>query len=383
MRNQTRWLEGINFFRAFAIIEIIVFHATVIMTRTNLTAPNPTQGIIIALAAFTSFGVEQFLFVSGVVLYNKYYNGFSLSTFYKKRFSAVVPPYLIWSTFYFFYPYVGAVLLFSVFHYPTVAYSSISNLALVLRGYLVGLAIGVSHLWFLVLLMQLYLLYPLLVKFYNRSARQKNPIYALSFLLFLQIVFTSLFCTRHATLFSTLFLSGIFYFVFGFVVAEHYGAIKQKLTRVSLRSISFAVLLSTLYYAVVYYHVVLLSGPVPLYYVWLYQITGPFYCLLLISFYLRIGMGWGGPHGFFTGYMEKIGEDSFGIYLTHMFFIILFLFALPMVGLSIYNLLFYPTLVFLTLMSSYLTVEAIYRLPFSAVIIGKRRKKGNTQNQHA
>jgi peptidoglycan/LPS O-acetylase OafA/YrhL len=81
------------------------------------------------------------------------------------------------------------------------------------------------------------------------------------------------------------------------------------------------------------------------------------------------------PHGFLTRSLEKIGEDSFGIYLTHLFFALTFAFALTRVGVSYDNLLFYPTLVFLTLASSYLAVEVIYRLPFSYVIIGKPRKK--------
>jgi probable poly-beta-1,6-N-acetyl-D-glucosamine export protein len=331
-----------------------------------------------AFAAFTSFAVPHFLFISGVVLYNKYYEGFpsskSSSTFYKKRLRAVVPPYLFWSTFYFFYPFIGALLLLSVFNYPTATYSLPSNIAQLLSEYLTRLAVGISEMWFVLLIIQLYLLYPLLVKFYNRFARQKNPIYVLSFLLLVQIVFSSLFLTPNPAPFRVFFVSGIFYFVFGFFVAEHYRAIKQKLTKINLGIISFAVVLSTIFYTVVSYHSVFLSGLVPSFYVRLFQITGPFYCLLLISFYLKISMGLGEPHQFFTGYLEKIGEDSFGIYLAHMFFVIVFGLALSRVGLSYYNLLFYPVLFLLTLISSYLSVQTIYRLPFSNIIIGKPRK---------
>lgn len=235
------------------------------------------------------------------------------------------------------------------------------------------------QLWFVVLIIQLYLLYPLLVKFYNRFARQKNPTYALSFLLLVQIAFTSLFLTTGPAPLRAFFVSGIFYFVFGFFVSEHYAAIKQQIIKVSSRTISLAVVLSTIYYAVVYYHTVLLSGPVPSFYVWLYQITGPFYCLLLISFYLRISMGLGEPRRYFTGYMEKIGEDSFGIYLTQGFFITAFALILLRVGLSYYNLLYYPTLALLTLIASYWSVQVLYHFPFSDIIIGKPRRRGATQ----
>jgi hypothetical protein len=44
-------------------------------------------------------------------------------------------------------------------------------------------------------------------------------------------------------------------------------------------------------------------------------------------------------------------------------------------GLSAHNLILYPVLFVLTLISSYLTVQALYRLPISNIIIGKPRKR--------
>lgn len=382
MQNPSRWLQSIQYFRAFAIIQVIAYHASMFIWRTDLTALTPQKAIITALCAFTSFAVPHFLFISGVVLYNKYDGGFSLSTFYKKRLSAVMPPYLIWSTFYFFYPYVAAILLFSVFHFQTATYSSISNISQypfssvvpLLAEYVKGLVVGISQMWFIVLLIQLYLLYPLLVKFYNLFTRQRNPVYVLSLLFLIQTAWTSLFLKIGVIPFRSLFLTGIFYFVFGFFISEHYEAVKQKIAMTSVRNISLAVLLTTLYYTIVFYNAVFLPTRAS-YFLWLYEITGPFYCLLLISFYLRISIRWGDSRGSITRYIEKIGEYSFGIYLANLFFIYVFALALTRAGLTIYSLLFYPILFFLSLISSYLTVQAIYRLPLSDVIIGKRRKK--------
>jgi hypothetical protein len=72
--------------------------------------------------------------------------------------------------------------------------------------------------------------------------------------------------------------------------------------------------------------------------------------------------------------LEKIGEDWFGIYLTYLFFISAFAFFLTRVGLDPDSLLFYLTLVFLTLISSYWSVQVLYRLPFSK-IVGTPRKE--------
>jgi surface polysaccharide O-acyltransferase-like enzyme len=124
-----------------------------------------------------------------------------------------------------------------------------SNIAQLLSEYLTELAVGIEHLWFVVLIIQLYLLYPLLVKFYNRFTRENSAVYILSFLLLAQIGYGLLILnggipaapapyTALAGLRTLLvqlvttysrFLSYTFYFVLGFFIAEHYGAIKQRI----------------------------------------------------------------------------------------------------------------------------------------------------------
>jgi peptidoglycan/LPS O-acetylase OafA/YrhL len=379
MQSSNGWLQGIQYFRAIAVIEVIAGHALLVASWTGASALGPLNRAITGLfAIFVGFGVLHFVFISGVVLYNKYHNGFSLSTFYKRRFSAVLPPYIVWSTFYVFYGYVAA-LLFSIFHYSAflfLAYSSIPNVTQLFSDYVKALVTGIHHLWYVLLILQLYLLYPLLVKFYNKWAKQANPVYILSLLALVQVIFTSFFpfVNRENNLFlGELFLGFIFYFVLGFYVAAHYQVIKQKIAKVSLIGLSLAVLVSTICFRVAFGYLSLAS--LPLYPALRYQTVSLFYCLLLIIFYLRICTALGEPHGFFTSYLEKIGEDSFGIYLIHYFFILVLAAALPKLGLTPYNLLFYPILAFLTLLLSYVSVQLLYRLPFATITIGKRRKR--------
>jgi len=372
MEDSGGWLQGIHYFRAIAIIEIVTFH----VVGVGALAPNPLW-ITVALRAFTSFGVPHFIFISGVVLYNKYNNGFSLSAFYKRRFNAVVPPYLVWSTFYFAVYYVVPTVYTFILHLPTVHGSNQSVVTLA-STYLEVLIVGYQFLWFVPVLIQLYLLYPLLEKMYARTTRQNSQIYILSFLLLAQISYVSLTAAFSSQLvgsyLSILFLSYVFYFVLGFFIARHYEAMKQRVATFSLKSISLMVLASTIYYSIVYYHAVL-SSPAPPYYTLLSVVTGPFYCLVLILFYLRISTTWQEPRGFFLSHLEKIGEDSFGIFLVHWFFVGTFTLVLFTLGLSAHNLILYPVLFVLTLISSYLTVQALYRLPISNIIIGKPRKR--------
>jgi len=371
MQNTRGWLQGIQYFRAIAVLEIIVLHVTLLVRLSDLTVFNFQKGLLVATVGFTMFGVPHFLFISGVVLYNKYSGGFSVSTFYKKRFSSVLPPYLVWSTFYYFWPFVLLIPFPALFRQLT------SGSTYNLSGYVTGLAVGIDHLWFVLLIMQLYLLYPLLVRVYNRFVGRRNQISLLSLLFLVQVLYCGLFLVGGPP-FGVFFISGIFWFVLGFFIAEHYGALKQTVTRISLKSISLVVALSTVGYAVILYHIPYVNATASIAispYIWLYQIVGPFYCLLLIVFYLRISFGWGEPRGFFTRYLEKIGENSFGIYLTHYFFVIAFVFAVTGLGISYDNLLIYPISAFLILILSYWSVQVIYRLPFSAIIIGKPRKK--------
>ena len=239
----------------------------------------------------------------------------------------------------------------------------------------------------------IYLLYPLLVKIYRRTTRKNSPIYILSVLLLVQIGYSSLGLVVPVSQWSVLFgfsgvfqfLAYVFYFVFGFFIAQRYDAMKQSVAKLSLKSISFVVLAATIYYATVFYYGAGGSGYLPTpalpLCVWLGVFTGPLYVLILILFYLRITTAWGEPRGFFLSYMEKIGEDSFGIYLVHLAIFGTWFGVFTSLGLSVYNLLLYPVLFLFTIVSSYVVVEALYRLPFSNIILGARRKKQVSVNR--
>lgn len=113
VRKSGGWLQGIQYFRAIAVIEVIVFHVTEVGLFSS------ALWTVTALSPFMFFGVPHFIFISGVVLYNKYNNGFSLPTFYKKRFNSVLPPYLVWSTFYVAFYYGVPTVYTYLFHHPT------------------------------------------------------------------------------------------------------------------------------------------------------------------------------------------------------------------------------------------------------------------------
>lgn len=383
MGNSGGWLQGIQYLRAIAIMEVIMYH----VAGAGAVAPNPLW-IVVAVTAVTSFGVPLFIFISGVVLYNKYNNGFSVVTFYKKRLNSVVPPYIVWTTFWFVIilswlslKYAAPIALGPGATFPYMPAGWGASFATIASDYAAQLAVGILHLWFVRVIIVLYLLYPILEKLYSRTTRQNNPIYILAVFLLAQIACTSLALVASGAFAYVLFdvflpLEYVFYFVFGFFIAQHYEAMKQSVAKLSLKTISLAVLAATIYYTAVFYYGVgyVYSPAIPLC-AWLNVFTAPFYCLLLILFYLRICTAWGEPRGLFLSYLEKIGEDSFGIYLINFLFLGVTFFPLWLLGLTLYNLVLYPLWFLLTLVLSYVAVEAIHHLPFSNIIIGARRRK--------
>lgn len=160
----------------------------------------------------------------------------------------------------------------------------------------------------------------------------------------------------------------------GFFITQHHKATKQSVAKISLKGISLVVLAVTIYYVPVYYFAVLSNPSIPPC-AWLNVVTGPLYCLVLILFYLRISITWGEPRGFFLSYMERIGQNSFGIFRVHWFFYWAFSTMRTSLGIRLYNPLLYPVLFVLTFISSYVVVEIIYSLSLSNIIIGARRKK--------
>lgn len=110
------WLPEYQNFRGLATLEIIIRHVTWLGVAGLLLVPSPLREIVTTISASAFCALPQFVFISGVVLFNKYKHSFSLSTFYKKRVNTVLWPYLVFSTFYFFYPvhlYEGCFFIFS------------------------------------------------------------------------------------------------------------------------------------------------------------------------------------------------------------------------------------------------------------------------------
>lgn len=89
----TQWLHGL---RVFAIAMVVILHASgLILVEAEFSSYDWWVGNI--YNAFTRMAVPIFFMISGYLLLSK---NEGILSFYKKRFSKILLPFIIWTLFY-------------------------------------------------------------------------------------------------------------------------------------------------------------------------------------------------------------------------------------------------------------------------------------------
>jgi peptidoglycan/LPS O-acetylase OafA/YrhL len=143
----------LDWLRAFAALSVIAIHITSTYVTKNEVAYVWNQAM--------RYAVPLFIILSGFLLFYSDRNRSSISyaAFYKKRFSKIAVPYLVWTIFYALYKHRHELVSgeYSVFIVGLVKY--------ILFG------TGFVHLYFLIIMVQLYLIYPLLYLWLKKHAK--------------------------------------------------------------------------------------------------------------------------------------------------------------------------------------------------------------------
>jgi surface polysaccharide O-acyltransferase-like enzyme len=146
--------------RAVGIVAVVIIHSSAI-AQGALTPASRLYPVYFGLTRLVLFGVPLFVFVSGLVLGHRYSVGpFSGRTFYRRRLATVVVPYAAWTAIYWLYSTLAAAG-------PDGLPAALATLAT--RAWWAGLArvffLGTAyyHLYFVVIIVQFYLLFPLLL----------------------------------------------------------------------------------------------------------------------------------------------------------------------------------------------------------------------------
>lgn len=244
-------IDELYYIRAMAALGILIIHATgVFAVYSEFNSKAMYLGIF--ANQFFRFGSPIFMMISGLVLFYNYrsIDEFNAKAFYKKKALYILIPYIIWSAIYFGYrSYYGSIPF------------SFSQLALLSKEILIGSSY--SHLYFIVLIFQFYLILPLLIKYLSKPMKE-NPIKLFVILFILQgiiLVYGRYFKNYNATglvgIFNKYYWKSIFgwffYFLTGGILGLHYDRIVEFIEK-HIKTISLTYILTTCLYLGQVYH---------------------------------------------------------------------------------------------------------------------------------
>lgn len=178
--------HDINGLKAIAIFAVVFYHLFDLLNADHITNVSLFNGGFLGVDVF--FVISGFLITSGI-FFKINSNEFNLLSFYKKRFSRIIPPLLALCTFCLF---VGYFLLFPNI-YKELSLEVINSLDF-LGNYRFAKSGGyfslnsidkiLLHTWYLCITIQFYILYPILLQIFNRLLGIDNLKYiVLSFVL--------------------------------------------------------------------------------------------------------------------------------------------------------------------------------------------------------
>lgn len=246
-------IKELYYIRAIAAIGILIIHATgAFALRSEFGTKAMYLGIF--LNQFFRFGSPIFMMVSGLVIFYNYnsIDEFDTGGFLKKKFKFVLVPYTIWSAIYF---------LYKVYIYKIPINGE--RLLEFSRGLLLGE--NFSHLYFIFLIFQFYIVVPLLIK-YLAEPMKESPFKVFAFFFIFQgiiLIYGYYLKSPNATgvvniinsyYWKTLF-SWSFYFMTGGLIGIHYDRfVKFVEKNVGYISVGY-IITSCFYVGQVYYNI--------------------------------------------------------------------------------------------------------------------------------
>ena len=304
-------LAAIEYIRAISMLGVIGIH----VGSQYLMNPAANIHLVALFEIVTRFSVPIFFFISafGLFLNLNLNEPFNYSNFLRRRFKAVLIPYLIWSAIY---------LIHDSWYYGV----PIADIGYLLKVLFLGLT--KYHLYFLVILIWFYALMPIWIEIVKRCT-PKN----LFILLALQIAFN--YFSSYSVSFMTLIynmsdgflrdllfyrlnywvLHYVFIFIFGGYLAVHkekfFNFMQANKLKISVGFITSLLILLLHYYSIIYMQHLPAEAAVNT----AHQLSpaGIFYTILACVFWFMI----------FTYFiknsiiLQTLGKHSFFIYLVH------------------------------------------------------------------
>lgn len=295
--------DELDAFRLFAAICVVIIHITA-SAMVKFQTGSSLQYAITAINGLALFAVPAFIAISGLTIHLSYLKKtLKLTEFFKKRMLTLAVPYVLWTLIYYF----------DQLHFSQAVFS--------LKAFLMHLLLGTAfyHLYFMPIIFQFYLLYPL----FNWLSKKVKP----SILLMLSLVLFVLYIGNGLTVMSQwhlpwpikaeipysdrFFMSYLPFYALGLALAQSYTLFESRIKYIL--AISIPVYLVSEYSHLlgrIDYFVYQKNPPWQLPLAW--EISSFFAIVLLIALF-----GYFRKHSLIPHLVKTLSGLTFTLYLAH------------------------------------------------------------------
>lgn len=295
-----RRLKELDYMRVIACISVVLIHITAVGVVEYLPGSIHSKTMIF-LNRSLQYATTLFIFLSGMTCFGsfeKYKGDFIL--FLKKRLTTII------------YPYVAVCLIYYG-AYVYLGYYSFDPVFL-LKGILTGTLC--YHLYFIIILVQMYLLIPVFCKLFKTFSDE----FILSVVLAINIMTLRI----SFPLSDRVFFKYMFFFAAGIYVIKNYGHVMTVLKRKSVKFLSLLVFVMTsLLYSYLY-----AANNGNLIYGWF------LHCSLSIPFLYVTGLFLAKRTKGLYSKVKLLGKSAYYIYLIHPLFLSFFVMAFDRTAVS-------------------------------------------------
>lgn len=300
-------LDGTEVLKAVAILTVLLIHIISSIRQSPFVSSSPNQLLAITLDQLSRISVPLFVALSGYGLFYKYSKEkLSLGSFFKRRIIKVLPLYIFWSIFF--------VILFKIIP----AWAPSREQPDLLWQLLLGRAD--YQLYFVPMIFQLYLIFPLILKLFT-----KWPVTTLIISIAVQLIWWRFFSYLGLTVTSWKYFAEdgeqylwmtnwIAYFVLGMFLPKIWGWFdKNKLLFLTV----FMGFFGSAIYTILNAQFAIQNGVDPLfalkftrYPLFLYSFSAVIICSYLVA-----------KFNFKNTFLVYLGKVSYPIFLSHTFFL--------------------------------------------------------------
>lgn len=374
-------LPELQLVRAFAILGVLSVHSTSFAV-TDMVGSNYFF-LYNFMNIFMKYGTPTFIFLSSFVLFYNYYERpltkELIGGFYKKRMLYIIIPYIVFSVFYF--------TLLDILYYPDRSFqeSMVSFISKLLTGK------AYTHLYFVFISIQFYILFPFILWLFKKVPQLTKWAIPIGLVIQWAFILMNKFYLQVPNK-GSWSLSYIAYFMLGAFIGIYYPKLKSWFV-MSRENATFSRMIgwimlwagwltAGLAHVYIYYNSRLYGTQ---YNSTLYEFLWNLHTYLGTVVFLQIAflMYRKAPLKL-TGLFEKLGALSFGVYLIHPFFLLVYRQFPPLTGNSILVHLWYAGGYVTALICSCIVVSLTVRyIPCSWVIFGNisksKKSKGHIE----